>query len=72
MCSDRMSYEPELFPALLLAKWPTARVTLFQNGKGIVTGVRHPRHAMDVIFEVLTALKDRIRVSRGDSDVDIR
>ena len=61
MCNSCVSYEPELFPALLLAKWPTARVTMFSNGKGIITGVRHPCQAIAVLRDVMCDLKHRKR-----------
>lgn len=60
-CTQSVSYEPELFPAVLLSKWSTARVTLFVNGKGIVTGIRTPQQAIAVLKETLVELKDRIR-----------
>ena len=61
LCNGRISYEPELFPALLLSKKTTAHVTLFPNGRGIVTGVRSPVEAIEVLQESLTDLKHRLR-----------
>ena len=79
LCSAHVSYEPELFPALLLAKWATARVTLFPNGKGIVTGVRSLFQAMTVLRHVLADVKHwrrrprqghaRARDRGGDDDL---
>ena len=60
-CNGCVSYEPELFPALLLAKSRTARVTLFPNGKGIVTGVRSVLSARTVLNTVIRDLSDRCR-----------
>lgn len=61
LCNGRISYEPELFPALLLSKRRNAHVTLFPNGKGIVTGVRHPAEAVDVLQDIIGDLKHRLR-----------
>ena len=61
LCNGRISYEPELFPALLLSKKTTAHVTLFPNGRGIVTGVRSPVEAIEVLQESLTEIKHRLR-----------
>ena len=61
LCNGRISYEPELFPALLLSKKSTTHVTLFQNGKGIVTGVRRPVEAIEVLQDILKDLKYRLR-----------
>ena len=63
LCNGRISYEPELFPALLLSKKSTAHVTLFPNGKGIVTGVRSPTAAVEVLQDILLDLKHRLRHS---------
>ena len=63
-CNACVSYEPELFPALLLAKSRTARVTLFPNGKGIVTGVRSVLSAQTVLKAVIHDLSDRFRRRR--------
>ena len=38
--NHNMSYEAELFPAVLIRKWFPAHVALFHNGKMIVTGVK--------------------------------
>ena len=61
LCNGRISYEPELFPALLLSKKTTAHVTLFANGRGIVTGVRSCVEAIEVLQESLIDLKHRLR-----------
>ena len=39
-CTKDFSFEPELFPAALISKWQPAHVTLFSNGKGMITGVK--------------------------------
>ena len=46
------SYEPELFPAALISKWRPAHVTLFPNGKGMITGVKQKEHALTILREV--------------------
>ena len=53
-CSSTVSFEPEIFPALLLAELKTSsHVTLFANGKGIVTGVRSVDSARTVLQTVI-------------------
>ena len=61
VCNGRISYEPELFPALLLSKRKSVHVTLFPNGKGIVTGVRRPVDAIEVLQDILVDLKHRLK-----------
>lgn len=34
-----LSLKPENFPTALISKWQPAHVTLFSNGKGMITGV---------------------------------
>ena len=60
-CNAKLSYEPELFPALLVSSKNSAHVTLFPNGKGIITGVCHPAEAILVLQETLTDLKLDVR-----------
>ena len=61
MCNGRISYEPELFPALLLSKRENVHVTLFSSGKGIVTGVRRLSEATEVLQIILCDLKHHLR-----------
>ena len=51
--SSSLSYEPELFPALLMTKWHGAHVTLFPNGEGILTGVRDGDSVKSTLQDVL-------------------
>ena len=46
------SYEPELFPAALISKWQPAHVTLFPNGKGVITGVKQEEDALTVLRDL--------------------
>ena len=61
VCNGRISYEPELFPALLLSKGKSVHVTLFPNGKGIVTGVRRSVDAIEVLQDILVDFKHRLK-----------
>ena len=45
-------FETELFPAILITKWKPAHVTLFVNGKGMLTGVTNKRAALNIIHSV--------------------
>ena len=64
MCNAQMSYEPELFPALLISNAVSStHVTLFPNGKGVITGVRRYGDALVVIKQCLGYLKKHIRKS---------
>ncbi len=51
-CNHNFSYEPELFPAALISKWNPIHITLFPNGKGMITGVRYFEEALQVINEI--------------------
>ena len=57
VCNGRLSYEPELFPALLLSKAKAPHVTLFPNGKGVITGIRQCSEAISALQEALTYIK---------------
>lgn len=59
LCDGRISYEPELFPALLASKKANTHVTLFPNGKGVVTGIRSASKAVEVLQDILIDLKHR-------------
>ena len=61
MCNGRVSYEPELFPALLMTEAKSAHVTLFPNGKGVITGIRRYSDALTLINSTVAHLKQCIR-----------
>lgn len=52
MCTKDLSYEPELFPAALISKWQPAHVTLFPNGKGMITGVKSYDEAVTILQQL--------------------
>ena len=52
VCSKTLSYEPELFPAILISKWHPSHVTLFTNGKGMITGTKSLKCAVEIVNEV--------------------
>lgn len=51
------SYEAELFPAALISYWRPAHVTLFSNGRGMVTGIRSEVEARKIISEIDAVLE---------------
>lgn len=55
-CNQHLSYEPELFPAALISKWNPAHVTLFSNGKGMITGVKSEVQAMTFLQQIVPYL----------------
>ena len=60
VCNGRLSYEPELFPALLLSKVKAPHITLFPNGKGVITGIRQCSEAISALQEALIYIKSRV------------
>ncbi|MEL7306877.1 MAG: hypothetical protein AAGK05_02775 [Pseudomonadota bacterium] len=51
-CNKDFSYEPELFPAALFSKWLPIHITLFSNGKGMITGVKCVSKASQILSEL--------------------
>ena len=65
VCNGQLSYEPELFPAVLISKWKSsAHVTLFPNGKGVITGIRRRSEAVTILNDILHFLHHRVRRRR--------
>ena len=56
-CDQNFSYEPELFPAALISKWTPVHVTLFKNGKGMITGVKNEIQALTFLQLLLLFLR---------------
>ena len=52
-CNKDFSYEPEIFPAALMSKWAPSHVTVFPNGKGMITGVKSKVEALHVLRQFL-------------------
>ena len=48
-CNKDFSFEPELFPAALISRWIPAHVTLFSNGRGMITGVKERSTAVELL-----------------------
>ena len=65
ICNKDVSYEPELFPALLIAKWAPVHVTLFPNGKGMITGIKRKEEAQQVLQELCAHLTSHVYYLRG-------
>ena len=68
VCNKDVSYEPELFPAMLISKWLPIHITLFPNGKGIITGVRLHSEAIGVMSKLAIFLRDIKSSGGGKSD----
>ena len=62
ICSKDFSFEPELFPAALISKWHPSHVTLFSNGKGMITGVKNGNEAQCILDELPTFLFHRANI----------
>ena len=63
-CNKDLTYEPELFPALLVTKWPPVHVTLFPNGKGMITGIKRRQEAQAILQNLLLFLTDYVYLCR--------
>ena len=63
VCNGRVSYEPEIFPAALISKWRSSskHVTLFPNGKGIITGIHRRSQAIAILQDIIVDFKSRLR-----------
>lgn len=62
-CTKDFSFEPELFPAALISKWQPAHVTLFSNGKGMITGVKSHDSAQYILSELPSFLLHHTNVT---------
>ena len=60
VCNSYFSFEPELFPAALISKWSPAHVTLFTNGKGLITGIKDRDSACSILRELPTFLSEHV------------
>jgi len=54
--SKDVFFEPEIFPAILLSKWKPTHITLFANGKGMITGVKDKKTAVDTLSQLIDHL----------------
>lgn len=57
LCNKDFSYEPELFPAALISKWSPIHITLFVNGKGMITGLKTTNDALHYLRKLLVFLR---------------
>ena len=62
MCTKDFSFEPELFPAALISKWSPGHVTLFSNGKGMITGVKCYDKAQRILHDLPSFLLQHMNV----------
>ena len=56
-CNKDFSYEPELFPAALISKFSPVHITLFINGKGMITGVKNSSEAIAYLVQTFHFLR---------------
>ena len=62
LCNKDLSYEPELFPAALISKWQPAHITLFPNGRGLITGIKLLSEAEAILDELPTFLAHNVNL----------
>ena len=62
ICTKDFSFEPEVFPAALISKWHPSHVTLFPNGKGMITGVKCQEEAQCILDELPSFLLQQTHV----------
>ena len=71
-CNQYFSYEPELFPAAMISYWSPGHVTLFPNGKGMITGIKDRDTALSILDKLPTFLTDYAHHCRFLSGADSR
>ena len=50
--NHELSYEPELFPAMLISRWLPVHVAVFHTGKVIVTGLTSEMQVLPLLDAV--------------------
>lgn len=50
--NKNFSYEPEIFPAALISYWRPSHITLFANGRGMITGIKTELQAQKIISSI--------------------
>lgn len=60
-CNQYFSFEPELFPAALISRWPPAHVTLFSNGRGMITGIKDRATALELLRKLPVFLTEHAK-----------
>ena len=53
-----IQYDGETFPAALITKWRPAHVSVFRNGKVVITGLKTKSHAHDILNSLLDYLNE--------------
>ena len=56
-----MTFLPELFPAAMITKWYPTHVTLFGNGKAMITGVKSLSELRSIICAIDAFVEDQKR-----------
>ena len=56
-----MTFLPELFPAAMITKWYPTHVTLFGNGKAMITGVKSFSELRSIICALDSFVEDQKR-----------
>ena len=57
LSSSDVSYEPELFPAMLLRRYHPVHIAVFHNGRCIITGLRPVEQGQMIVDDVTAYLK---------------
>ena len=59
-CSNHeLTYEPELFPAMLINRWLPVHVAVFHTGKVIITGLKSETQVCPMLDKITDYLKSQ-------------
>ena len=57
--NHELSYEPELFPAMLISRWLPVHVAVFHTGKVIITGLKSETQVSPMLDAVIDYLRSK-------------
>ena len=57
--NHELSYEPELFPAMLISRWLPVHVAVFHTGKVIITGLKSETQVSPILDTVIDYLHSK-------------
>ena len=57
--NHELSYEPELFPAMLINRWLPVHVAVFHTGKVIITGLKSETQVCPILDKITDYLKSQ-------------
>ena len=55
--NHELSYEPELFPAMLISRWLPVHVAVFHSGKVIITGLKSESQVSPILDDIVQYLR---------------